>query len=562
MCATLALKHGVKELPHSSRKPLRQGTSTRTWNQAIERYNLPQGGIEITLEGQSTSSKLDTINAITSSSITEQQRVRQNIVIPKDSGNKPPPPHRPAEFAQYPDDPEPAKRRPIRYLVTRSLMALGLLAVIGNIPVYSKISSDTDPTLPEIAALAAKDALKDDQIIELDLPDSAEETLSGYEGDVLPSADDGRWLLYTAQTGDTIDDAFKALKLNVSLDKLTEDPDVHKTLSYLRTDSKLLVQMDKDKVQQLIYAPSKFTTYLLSLQDGVYVGKTASDLFEQQTSEAAFIINKPFPLAAKDAGLPSNITRQITSIFKDDVNFRQLALGDRVSLLFEDFYYQGKRIFANSVLAAEFEHRGTIHQRVRYVLGTDKKTLYLRPDADLELKQVAFNRYPVKTGRLSSNFGYRIHPIFGYRRMHAGSDFAAPYGTPIYATGDGVISWLGRKSGYGKTIEIKHAEGVETLYGHMSNYNDNLSEGDTVKRGDLIGFVGSTGSSTGNHVHYEFRVAGSPEDPLTVALPTKGLLDPFELKQFKTYVHTITNQLEHLRETADVRRTNLADIGG
>lgn len=548
-------------MPHSSKKPLRQTAPTRSWNQAVERYNLPHGGIEIIIEGRH-SSKLDTINAITDSSVTEQQKVKSSP-LPLTATKKHQPPHQPAKFTDYPEEAEPRKRRPFYYLATRSAMIVGLLLAIGNIPVYSKISSDADnPSLPDIASLAAKDALQNDQLIELDLPETAEETFSGYEGGVLPAADAGKWSLYTAQTGDTINDAFKALKINTNLAELTDDPDIHKTLSYLRTDSKLLVQMDQGKVQQIIYSPSQYTTYLVSLQNGVYLGKPANDLFDQQTSQVSFTINKPFALAAKEAGVPSNISRQVSFIFKDDINFRQIALGDRVSLIFESFYYQGELIFANQVLAAEFEHRGTIHQRVRFALADDKKMRYLRPDEDLELKQVAFNRYPVKTGRLSSNFGFRVHPIFGYRRMHAGADFAAPYGTPIYATGDGKIASLGRRSGYGKTIEIDHGDGIKTLYGHMSDYNSNLTQGDTVKRGDLIGFVGSTGSSTGNHVHYEFHVAGSPEDPLTVALPTKGLLEPRELKAFQSYVLDLTSQLNRLRKTAATQRIQYSDIGG
>ena len=122
-------------------------------------------------------------------------------------------------------------------------------------------------------------------------------------------------------------------------------------------------------------------------------------------------------------------------------------------------------------------------------------------------------------GRLASRFGYRVHPIFHTRKLHTGVDLASKSGTPIYASGDGIVEKAGWSSGYGKYVEIKHVNGFETGYGHQSRFADGIKPGVKVKQGQLIGYVGSTGNSTGPHLHFEIKVNGRFVDPLSVKLP-------------------------------------------
>lgn len=124
-----------------------------------------------------------------------------------------------------------------------------------------------------------------------------------------------------------------------------------------------------------------------------------------------------------------------------------------------------------------------------------------------------FNHDLVKIGRISSPYGYRIHPITKKRKFHAGMDIAAPKGTPIKVTGDGAVKFVGYNGGYGKTIKINHGKGIETRYAHMSKFKKGLIKGKPVKKGDIIGYVGTTGRSTGNHLHYEYRVYGKIANP-------------------------------------------------
>ncbi|WDR01377.1 M23 family metallopeptidase [Devosia algicola] len=125
---------------------------------------------------------------------------------------------------------------------------------------------------------------------------------------------------------------------------------------------------------------------------------------------------------------------------------------------------------------------------------------------------------------MRSRFGYRIHPIFHTRKLHTGVDLAAPRGTPIYAAGDGTIEFAGRQSGYGNKIEVKHVNGYETAYAHMNRFADGIKVGVKVRQGQIIGYVGSTGYSTGPHLHFEVKINGNLVDPLSVKLPRENTL--------------------------------------
>jgi murein DD-endopeptidase MepM/ murein hydrolase activator NlpD len=172
-------------------------------------------------------------------------------------------------------------------------------------------------------------------------------------------------------------------------------------------------------------------------------------------------------------------------------------------------------------------------------------------DPDGETGKRFLTRRPLEGGgTLRSRFGYRIHPIFKTRRLHTGVDLAAPAGTPIYAAGDGVITYYKWQSGYGNKVEIQHVNGYETAYGHMSRYADGLREGSQVRQGQVIGYVGTTGQSTGNHLHYEILINGNLVDPLSVKLPKDNVLAP----QYRTEFDRTIAQINELmaREPAPV----------
>jgi murein DD-endopeptidase MepM/ murein hydrolase activator NlpD len=141
-------------------------------------------------------------------------------------------------------------------------------------------------------------------------------------------------------------------------------------------------------------------------------------------------------------------------------------------------------------------------------------------------------RKPVPTGIMRSGFGSRNHPLLGYTKMHTGVDWAAPLGTPIYASGNGVVEKVGWEAGYGKYVRLRHANGYETAYGHMTAFARSTQAGARVRQGQVIGYVGSTGLSTGPHVHYEILVNGRFVDPLRLKLPRGRVLDGQLLDNF------------------------------
>ena len=150
---------------------------------------------------------------------------------------------------------------------------------------------------------------------------------------------------------------------------------------------------------------------------------------------------------------------------------------------------------------------------------------------------------PINGARLSSSYGMRKHPISGYNKMHKGVDFAAPSGTPIFAAGNGVIEYAGRNGGYGKYIRIRHDSTYKTAYAHLKSYKKGITSGVRVKQGDVIGYVGSTGKSTGPHLHYEIIVNGVQINPAKLKLPSGRKLNEQQLNEFKSLVLRIDEEV-------------------
>ena len=197
------------------------------------------------------------------------------------------------------------------------------------------------------------------------------------------------------------------------------------------------------------------------------------------------------------------------------------------------------------ILAAEVVKDGKTYQAYYYSQGKgdeESGSYYDQNGKSLQQKE-GFNTEPVAYTRISSPFGYRVHPVLHTVRMHTGIDYAAPTGTPIKAAADGEVIFKGWKGGYGNTVMIRHANGVETLYGHMSAFSP--ADG-RVRAGEVIGFVGTTGRSTGPHLHYEARVNGQPVNPTTVALPTPKLT-PTNMAAFRKQQKDASTMLSAVR---------------
>jgi murein DD-endopeptidase MepM/ murein hydrolase activator NlpD len=207
-------------------------------------------------------------------------------------------------------------------------------------------------------------------------------------------------------------------------------------------------------------------------------------------------------------------TKRIVAMYAYDVDLtKRISAGDTIEVLRTEPGADGRQ----ELLYVGLKLGSTVREFYRF--RTDDGTVdYFDPSG--ETGKRFLTRQPVQGGgRLTSRFGMRKHPIFKRSRMHAGIDLAAPKGTPIYASGDGVIEKAGRVSGYGLYVELQHVNNFETGYGHMSRIAEGMKPGVRVRQGQIIGYVGSTGNSTGNHLHFEIKINGRAVDPLSVKLP-------------------------------------------
>lgn len=213
--------------------------------------------------------------------------------------------------------------------------------------------------------------------------------------------------------------------------------------------------------------------------------------------------------ASDEARLPDSVVNQLTDIFSSQIDFhRTLRKGARFGVVYEVLEADGEPVRTGKVLSAEFVNGGQTYQAL-WFQEPGKKGGYYSFDGK-SLKR-AYLAAPVAYSRKTSGMGVRIHPIFQTRQVHKGVDYAAPTGTPAYTVGDGVVEFAGVKGGYGNTVIVRHGQGHSTLYAHLSRIH--VRKGQSVTQGQVIGAVGSTGWSTGPHLHFEFRVNGVYTDP-------------------------------------------------
>ena len=232
---------------------------------------------------------------------------------------------------------------------------------------------------------------------------------------------------------------------------------------------------------------------------------------------AAAEIRSSLFAATDAAGIPDAIAMQLTRVFATDIDFHvDLRKGDRISVAYEMLYEAGELVGPGRILAAELVNDGHPYYAVLFHDDEGNDAYY---SLDGSNRAKAFLRSPVEFSRVSSGFGARFHPIFKNWRAHTGVDFAAPQGTRVLASADGIVASAGPRGGYGNAIEIRHGGSITTLYGHLSRFAKGIHAGARVHQGDPIGYVGMTGWATGPHLHYEFRIAGVFKDPLRVALP-------------------------------------------
>ena len=279
--------------------------------------------------------------------------------------------------------------------------------------------------------------------------------------------------------------------------------------------------------------------------DGRWAARTASAAYGTEQRLASGTITSTLFSATDEAGIPDAVAAQIADIFSTDIDFhRELRKGDTFSVVYESLTADGQPVpwneGAGRVIAAEFVNGGRSHHAVWFTRADGRGGYY---GADGRSLRRSFLASPMEFSRITSGFAMRFHPLQQRWRKHLGVDYAAPTGTPVRTVADGVVSFSGWQNGYGKTIEIDHGNGKGTLYAHLSRQD--VRKGSRVQQGQRIGAVGSTGWSTGPHLHFEFRVNGTHQDPLRVAKASEAVvLDGASKPRFDEVVRSVRAKLE------------------
>ena len=280
--------------------------------------------------------------------------------------------------------------------------------------------------------------------------------------------------------------------------------------------------------------PRRSSNLLIQREGEQFKATQTAAALEKRVEMRSGEIRSSLFAATDQALIPDNIAMQIVDMFSTDIDFASdLRRGDRFNVVYETLWQNGEYVHAGRVLAAEFVNAGRPYQAVWFdEPGSRQGGGYYSFDGK-SLKK-AFLKSPLEFSRISSGFSMRRHPISGKWRAHKGVDFAAVTGTPIRAAADGVIQFVGAQGGYGNVVEIKHWGNYSTAYAHMSRFAKGMRKGMKVSQGETIGYVGSTGWSTGPHLHYEFRISDVARDPLKVDMPTAQPLAGAHLQRFRS----------------------------
>ena len=360
-----------------------------------------------------------------------------------------------------------------------------------------------------------------------------------------------RWQSVTLKSGQTLSGVFDELGIPYDqLEKVMQHPKIKPALRKMRPGTALSFNL-----------PADGSVRAMRIEAGAGIGDEPVELvfdgnalrersMPQEISTRTVVLSgevgKSLFASARKLGLGSAQLNQLTDeMFRYDIDFdSDLDDDDRFSVVVDQTWKNGQLASTGPVLAATFTVDGQLKSAFRHL--RNGKPEYFTPDGR-SLKR-PFIRMPIPYARLSSGFGGRRHPVLGRMRMHKGVDYAAGTGTPIQAAGDAWVEFVGRKGGYGNAVILNHGGGKTTLYGHMSRFAG-IRSGQRVAQGTIIGYVGSTGMSTGPHLHYEFRINGVHMNPLKMTLPPPEPLNGTALAAFK---HETRRALDKIREVEDV----------
>lgn len=341
------------------------------------------------------------------------------------------------------------------------------------------------------------------------------------------------WQTFDIKSGDTLSSLFKKAGFNdgIMLSVIHGEGEADKLQRLYAGETIRFATDGEGEIAAVELQRNLLETLKIEKQEGSFKGQTEMRKPEPKPAFASGTIDGSLYLAAREAGLNDRLTMELAGIFGWDIDFvYDVRKGDRFEVVYEELHLDGEKFNTGRILSARFINRGEENIALLYT-DSNGDSDYYAPDGKSMRK--AFLRTPI-SARISSPFNLqRRHPVLDVVRPHEGTDYAAPPGSPIKAAGNGRVQFSGWKGGYGRTVVLKHGDNITTLYAHMSRIGKGMKTGARVKQGETIGYVGSSGMVTGPHLHYEFRVNGSPRNSRTVKLPDAQPIPASEMARFK-----------------------------
>jgi murein DD-endopeptidase MepM/ murein hydrolase activator NlpD len=359
------------------------------------------------------------------------------------------------------------------------------------------------------------------------------------------------------QSGDTVGSLLRRLGVNDAgaAEFLSIDPQARRLLegrggkmvqARVRTNGTLVELVARSAAADDVQRQPRFARQTISQVDGLWRSLVELRPLVAQTRLSSGTIRSSLFAATDEARIPDAVAVQVAEIFATDIDFhRELRKGDTFSVVYEALVADGEPVAwgasSGRVLSAEFVNAGKVHQAMWFADATSGKGAYFGFNG--ESKNRAFLASPLEFSRVTSGFAMRFHPLLQTMRRHLGVDYGAPSGTPVRSVGEGTIEFAGWQNGYGNVVEVRHANERSTLYAHLSQID--VRKGQGVEQGQRLGTVGATGWATGPHLHFEFRVNGQHQDPLTVAKASETLsIDSTMRPRFNEQARSIKAQLE------------------
>jgi murein DD-endopeptidase MepM/ murein hydrolase activator NlpD len=361
------------------------------------------------------------------------------------------------------------------------------------------------------------------------------------------------WRNIEVKSGDNLSAIFSKVGLSdQDLFRVLNSSDEAKVLNQVYPGYQLdFLIPPEGELEQLRLLKSPLEGFLFTLNNNNYDVESILNFPQLRPTFKVGTIADSLFMAGQREQIPAITIMEMANIFGGVIDFiLDPRAGDDFSILYDEKYLDGEFIGHGDILATQYTNQGKTFTAVRYINEEGEAGYY---NAEGESMRKAFLRSPLDVFRISSNFNpSRRHPILNTIRAHKGTDYAAPRGTPIRATSDGQVTRASRNGSFGNLVIVKHAGGFETKYAHLSKYANGVKKGKRVRQGDIIGYVGTTGSATGPHLHYEFLMGGVHQNPRTIIdkLPKAESIDPAEMDSFRTQTTDLLKRFSELNRTA------------